>query len=186
MLYRQFNKTGINLSILGFGCMRLPTIDNKPEKIDYPKATRLLHYAIAHGVNYVDTAYFYHAAVFGQPGKSEPFLGEALSGGWRKKYIPDQNALETGYQRAKLLVEIEKKIELIEKKMKKNKVEIPEDLLDPVKEKLENDSGLSWDDNNRFTFIIKNNPESHGRFLTFLTDCPHRFTTVVLFSVGIH
>jgi uncharacterized protein len=85
MLYRQLNKTGIDLSILGFGCMRLPTIDRKPEKIDYPKATQLLHYAIDHGVNYVDTAYFYHAAVFGQSGESEPFVGEALSGGWRKK-----------------------------------------------------------------------------------------------------
>jgi|SRR5664280_349855 len=85
MLYRQLNKTGIDLSILGFGCMRLPTIDHKPEKIDYPKATQLLHYAIDHGVNYVDTAYFYHAAVFGQSGESEPFVGEALSGGWRKK-----------------------------------------------------------------------------------------------------
>jgi predicted aldo/keto reductase-like oxidoreductase len=85
MLYRQLSKTGIDLSILGFGCMRLPTIDHKPEKIDCPLATKLLHYAIDHGVNYVDTAYFYHAAVFGQKGESEPFVGEALSSGWRKK-----------------------------------------------------------------------------------------------------
>ena len=85
MLYRQLSKTKIELSILGFGCMRLPTINNKPEKIDYSKATQLLHYAIEQGVNYVDTAYFYHAAVFGQRGESEPFVGEALSGGWRKK-----------------------------------------------------------------------------------------------------
>ena len=54
MLYRQLGKTGIDLSILGFGCMRLPLIDHKPEKIDYPFATRLLHYAIGHGVNYGD------------------------------------------------------------------------------------------------------------------------------------
>src|SRR5664279_1530630 len=85
MLYRKLNKTGIDLSVLGFGCMRLPTIDHKPEKINYPEATRMLHYAIDNGVNYVDTAYFYHAAVFGQRGESEPFVGEALSGGWRKK-----------------------------------------------------------------------------------------------------
>ena len=85
MLYRQLNKTGIDLSILGFGCMRLPTIDNKPDKISYPEATRMLHYAIDNGVNYVDTAYFYHSSVFGQRGESEPFVGEALSGGWRKK-----------------------------------------------------------------------------------------------------
>jgi uncharacterized protein len=85
MLYRQFGKTGIELSILGFGCMRLPTIDNKPEKINYPEATRLLHYAIDNGVNYIDTAYFYHSAIFGLPGESEPFVGAALSGGRRKK-----------------------------------------------------------------------------------------------------
>ena len=65
MLYRQLSKTGIDLSILGFGCMRLPVIDNKPEKIDYPEAKRILRYAIENGVNYVDTAYFYHSSVFG-------------------------------------------------------------------------------------------------------------------------
>ena len=85
MLYRKLSKTGIDLSVLGFGCMRLPTIDHKPEKIDYPKAAQLLHYAIDHGVNFIDTAYFYHSAVFGQRGESEPFVGEALSGGWRGK-----------------------------------------------------------------------------------------------------
>ena len=85
MLYRKLSNTGIDLSILGFGCMRLPIVDHKSEKIDYPKATGLLHYAIENGVNYVDTAYFYHASVFGQRGESEPFVGEALSGDWRKK-----------------------------------------------------------------------------------------------------
>jgi uncharacterized protein len=85
MLYRQLGKTGIDLSILGFGCMRLPIIDHKPEKINYSIATKLLYHAIENGVNYVDTAYFYHASVFGQRGESEPFVGEALSRGLRKK-----------------------------------------------------------------------------------------------------
>lgn len=85
MIYRKLSKTNIDLSNLGFGCMRLPVIDHKPDKIDYPNATRLLHYTIDNGVNFVDTAYFYHAPVFGQRGQSEPFVGEALSGGWRKK-----------------------------------------------------------------------------------------------------
>ena len=85
MLYRQLNNSDINLSILGFGCMRLPLIDNKPEKIDKEKAMELLHYAIDHGVNYIDTAYIYHAAIFGQAGESEPFVGEAIKGHWRKK-----------------------------------------------------------------------------------------------------
>jgi len=85
MLYRTLGKTGIDLSILGFGCMRLPVIVNKPERIDYSKSIELIHYTIEQGVNFVDTAYFYHAAVFGQRGESEPLVGEALSGGWRQK-----------------------------------------------------------------------------------------------------
>lgn len=85
MLYRKLGKTGIDISVLGFGCMRLPVTDSRPEKIDYQRSVELLHYAIDNGVNYIDTAYFYHAAVFGQKGNSEPFVGEALSGGWREK-----------------------------------------------------------------------------------------------------
>jgi predicted aldo/keto reductase-like oxidoreductase len=85
MLYRPLGRTGVDVSVLGFGCMRLPVIDHKPDQIDYPKAAELLHYAIEHGVNYVDTAYFYHGVNFGAAGASEPFLGEALSGGWRDR-----------------------------------------------------------------------------------------------------
>ncbi|HKK40811.1 MAG TPA: aldo/keto reductase, partial [Bacteroidales bacterium] len=85
MLYRKLGKTGIDISVLGFGCMRLPVIDSRPENIDYGKATDMLHYAIENGVNYIDTAYFYHAAVFGTRGHSEPFVGDVLSGGLREK-----------------------------------------------------------------------------------------------------
>jgi predicted aldo/keto reductase-like oxidoreductase len=85
MLYRAIGKTGVEASILGFGCMRLPVIGGKADAIDYPAATEMLHHAIDSGVNYVDTAYFYHAAQFGQAGASEPFVGEALSGGWRER-----------------------------------------------------------------------------------------------------
>jgi predicted aldo/keto reductase-like oxidoreductase len=85
MLYRRLGRTGVDVSVLGFGCMRLPVIDHKPNQIDYPKATELLHYAIDNGVNYIDTAYFYHGVNFGSKGESEPFVGEALSGGWRER-----------------------------------------------------------------------------------------------------
>jgi hypothetical protein len=77
MLYRKMKKAKTELSILGFGCMRFPMKDTG--QIDEETATSMLHYAIDHGVNYVDTAYPYHN------GESEPVVGRALAGGYREK-----------------------------------------------------------------------------------------------------
>ena len=76
-------KTGEKVSILGFGCMRLPIIDGNPKNINEPLATEMLHYAIDHGVNYVDTAYPYHGAVATEGGMSEIFVGRALKDSYR-------------------------------------------------------------------------------------------------------
>ena len=86
MRYRTLGRNGVNVSVLGFGCMRLPTL-GAADKVDETAAARLLHHAIDQGVNYVDTAWFYHAPVFGQAGASEPFVGRALSGGHRDKVL---------------------------------------------------------------------------------------------------
>jgi len=76
MLYRKAPKTGDELSILGFGCMRLPQKDGR---IDEARATRQIRHAIDSGVNYIDTAWPYHA------GESEPFVGRALADGYRER-----------------------------------------------------------------------------------------------------
>lgn len=80
MQYREFGKTGVKVSALGFGCMRLPLTDPKNGKsIDEVTATKMLRSAIDNGLNYVDTAYPYH------DGESENFVGRALQDGYREK-----------------------------------------------------------------------------------------------------
>ena len=63
MTYRSFPSLGDDkISILGYGCMRWPTIPNPKgdgEMIDQEAVNELVDYAIAHGVNYFDTAPVY-------------------------------------------------------------------------------------------------------------------------------
>lgn len=76
MKYRANHKTGELLSILGFGCMRLPV---KKNSIDYERSEAMIIAAIDNGVNYFDTAYIY------QTGKSEMVLGRILAKGYRDR-----------------------------------------------------------------------------------------------------
>jgi predicted aldo/keto reductase-like oxidoreductase len=80
MRYRKMGNTKVDVSILGFGAMRLPMLSaggpgdafdpNVP--INEVEATKMVEYAVEQGINYFDTAYGYHG------GKSETFLGKAL------------------------------------------------------------------------------------------------------------
>lgn len=86
MLYRRFGKTNENVSVLGFGCMRLPLVpEGDPSMIDEKQAMSIVHHAIDEGVNYIDTAFPYHAKSRANGGESEPFVGRALKGGYRQK-----------------------------------------------------------------------------------------------------
>jgi predicted aldo/keto reductase-like oxidoreductase len=79
MNYRKLGKTGIKVSALGFGCMRLPTLIPGEPAINREEAIRLIRKGIDSGINYIDTAYPYHAK------ESEIVVGQALKDGYRDK-----------------------------------------------------------------------------------------------------
>ena len=77
MQYRHFdNLEGVNASLLGYGCMRWPWLTNEKGEnvaLDQEEINALVDYAIAHGVNYFDTAPKY------LKGLSEEATGIALA-----------------------------------------------------------------------------------------------------------
>jgi predicted aldo/keto reductase-like oxidoreductase len=78
VIYKPFHD--LNLSTLGMGNMRLPTVGGERQAharlgtmIDEEKARAMVEYAYEHGVNYFDTAYRYHN------GESETFVSQVLN-----------------------------------------------------------------------------------------------------------
>lgn len=109
MVMKEFK--GLQLSALGMGAMRLPTIGGDSAKIDVPATEEMVAYAMAHGINYYDTAWGYHN------GNSELVMGEVL-----QKYARDSFYLATkfpGYD----LANMPKVKEIFPEQLKKLQVE---------------------------------------------------------------
>lgn len=88
MQYRKFGNTGIKISALGFGAMRLPTMMvGEKEVFDHEEGEKAIRRAFELGVNYVDTAPGYCNQ------ESEIIVGKALKG-WRDKvYLSTKNPI---------------------------------------------------------------------------------------------
>lgn len=83
MTYRMTPSTGDRVSILGYGCMRLPTVkdDDGQDVIDQEEVNRSVDEALNGGVNYFDTSPAYCK------GFSERAMGIALSRHTRQSYF---------------------------------------------------------------------------------------------------
>lgn len=78
MIFRNFQD--LKLSALGFGAMRLPTMNGNDADIDEKAAAEMVEYAMKNGVNYYDTAWGYH------DGNSELVMGKILKNYPREKF----------------------------------------------------------------------------------------------------
>lgn len=81
MTYRINPSTGDKVSILGYGCMRYPTIPDTDGELDQDAINESIDYALANGVNYFDTSPAYCK------GQSETATGIALSRHPRDSYF---------------------------------------------------------------------------------------------------
>ena len=69
MEYRNLGRSGLQVSVVGLGCMNFGMMN------DEAGSAGIVHRALELGINFFDTA-----DVYGQRGKSEEFLGRALAG----------------------------------------------------------------------------------------------------------
>ncbi|WP_413854402.1 aldo/keto reductase [Candidatus Ruminimicrobium bovinum] len=93
----------IDISVIGFGLMRLPQKDGEP---DIERTQEMVDYAIEHGINYFDTAWFYHG------GKSELAAGKVLKKYPRNSYyLADKMPLRILKDKAEVIPVFEEQLE---------------------------------------------------------------------------
>lgn len=89
MQYVPFGKTGLEVSRLGFGAMRLPhEIRDGAPVYDVDESVRMIHRAMELGVNYIDTAPYYCEK------QSEGIVGKALKGRRDQVLLSTKNPID--------------------------------------------------------------------------------------------
>ena len=93
----------LDISIIGFGCMRLPQKDGEP---DIEETQKMIDYAMEHGINYYDTAWFYHG------GKSELAVGKVMKKYPRNSYyLADKMPLRILKDKSEVIPIFEKQLQ---------------------------------------------------------------------------
>lgn len=164
MTYRRNNK-GEEVSILGYGCMRWPTMidENGKEVFDQEAVNDMVDYAIEHGVTYFDTA-----PVYGR-GLSEKVTGIALSRHPRESYTI-ATKLSNFKRRPEDEVTFERGVEMYHNSMKELGVDYLDYYLlhsigggnDPV-----GDFNLRFIDNGLLDYMVKEREAGRIRNLGF-------------------
>ncbi len=103
MEYRMLGRTGVPVSALCLGCMNFGNSTPEDESI------RMIHHAMAQGVNFLDTANVYSLGV------SETIVGKALQGGRREQVVlatkvrgqMSDNLLDVGNNRRHIIQQCE-------------------------------------------------------------------------------
>ncbi len=112
MKKRKLGLKGPEVSILGFGCMRLPISKGK---INRPEAESMLLQAIDAGVNYLDTAWLYHN------GESETFIADTITGSRRDEVIIADKMPSWLIEDS---ADLDKYFDLQRKKLKSSRIEV--------------------------------------------------------------
>ena len=93
----------LDISVIGFGCMRLPQKDGEP---DIAKTQEMVDYAMEHGINYYDTAWYYHQE------KSELAVGKVMKKYPRNSYyLADKMPLRILKDKSEVIPIFEKQLE---------------------------------------------------------------------------
>ena len=82
MKYRKFGRLDWDVSVLGFGVMRLPLMDQDPTNIDEAESIKMIRTAIDNGVNYLDLGHPYNDRQYECLTR---MIGQALQNGYRQK-----------------------------------------------------------------------------------------------------
>lgn len=165
MKYREFNRTGEKISLLGLGTLRFPTLEDG--SVNFKETIELIRSAIDNGVNYIDLGYKYH------DGQSEVVVGEALKDGYREKvFVTD-----------KMLVRALKKPEDMESMFQEQLKRLGIDYFDFYF--LHNVNRSSWETAKEYRileFLEKKREEGYFRHLGFSYHDDHQFFKEIIDS----